>query len=184
MHELVQRNDGTLGVSLPETIEQSFQKALQLTPVARQGSLLSNDSMMTIDAEDGFGWAELAEMKETCLFRTRISWEEQTQAVGLMIHADSELRKWCQLRLELKHGRIVMDRYNRADGDQFYIDERPITFTGNSAEVKLIVSGNIMLVYVDDVALASRCYEIDTGSIGIFTEYGKMICTDSEFLIQ
>ena len=60
----------------------------------------------------------------------------------------------------------------------------PITFTGNSAEIKLTVSGNIMLVYVDDVALASRCYEIGTGSVGVFAEYGKIICTDTELLIQ
>ena len=101
-----------------------------------------------------------------------------------MIHTDSELQKWCQLRLEVFHGRIVMDRYNRVDGDQYYLDERPVTFTGNSAEIKLVVSGNVMLVYVDDVALASRCYEIGTGSIGVFTEYGKIVCTDTELLIQ
>ena len=46
------------------------------------------------------------------------------------------------------------------------------------------MSGNIMLVYVDDVALVSRCYEIETGSIGIFAEYGKISCTNMELLKQ
>ena len=52
VHELVQREDGTLGVRMPDTIEQSFT--------------------------------------------------------------------------EEKNGRILMDRYNRIDGDQYYLDERPV----------------------------------------------------------
>lgn len=184
VHELKQREDGTLGVKLPETIEQSFQKALALTPIKRQGSLSGNNRKLEIGAKDGFGWTELGEMKETCLFRTKISWEEQPQAAGVMIHADAELRKWCQLRLEFKHGKIVMDRYNRVDGDQYYVDERPVIFYGNCVEVKLVVSGNIMLVYVNDVALTSRCYEIGTGSVGIFAEYGTVHCSDTQLLMQ
>ena len=82
VHELVQREDGTLGVRMPDTIEQSF--------------------------------------------------------------------------MEEKNGRILMDRYNRIDGDQYYLDERPVRFTKNSVKVSLMVSGNIMLVYVIEVALVSR----------------------------
>ena len=58
--------------------------------------------------------------------QTTLSWSEGTEAVGLMIHTDDELRKWCQLRLEVRHGKILMDRYNRVDGDQYYLDERPV----------------------------------------------------------
>ena len=184
VHELVQREGGSLGVKLPETIEKSFQEKLLMNPVERQGSLSDGDGVVEVRAEDGFGWAELGSLEETCLFRTMVSWDDETQAVGLMIHTDPELKQWCQLRLELKHGKILMDRYNRVDGDQSYLDERPISFKGNCAEVKLVVSGNIMLVYVDDVALVSRCYEIGTGSIGIFAEYGKISCTNMELLKQ
>lgn len=184
VHELVQRQDGTLGVKLPEKIEQSFKTPLSINGVARQGSFNEDAGKIEVFAEDGFGWAELGELRETCIFRTRITWDEKTQAAGLMIHADADLKKWCQLRLEVHRGRIEMDRYNRVDGDQYYLDERPIVFKENSAQVKLVVSGNIMLVYVDDVALAARCYEIGVGSIGIFTEYGKVTCTDTELLVQ
>ena len=101
-----------------------------------------------------------------------------------MIHADQALEKWCQLRLEINRGRILVDRYNRVDGDQQYLDERPIRFQSNSAQVKLVISGNIMLVYVDDVALTSRCYEIGRGEIGMFVEYGTAACTNSKLLMQ
>ncbi|WP_286080449.1 hypothetical protein [Parablautia intestinalis] len=184
VHELTLRADGSLGVKLPEKIEKSFNTPLSIWPTERQGSLSGDADKIEVCAEDGFGWAELGKLKEICMFQTTITWEEGTRAAGLMIHADADLKKWCQLRLEFKHGRIEMDRYNRVDGDQQYLDERPVTFKGNSAQVKLVVSGNIMLVYVDDVALTARCYEIGVGSIGIFTEYGKIVCTDTQLLEQ
>ena len=124
-----------------------------------QGSFREDPEGITGDVPDGFGWAALGSLEETCLFRTTISWKEGTEAVGLMIHADAALEKWCQLRLEVRHGKILMDRYNRVDGDQSYQDERPVTFHKNKAEITLVVSGNIMLVYVDDVALTSRSTE-------------------------
>ena len=47
-----------------------------------------------------------------------------------------------------------------------------------------MVSGNIMLAYEEDVALVSRCYEIGTGDIGIFVEYGKVCCSQIHLLEQ
>ena len=175
---------GSLGVRLPETIGDSFRKELPVTLSPRQGSFAEDKEGLTGSVPDGFGWAGLGMLKETCLLQTTLSWSEGTEAVGLMIHTDDELRKWCQLRLEVRHGKILMDRYNRVDGDQYHLDERPVAFRDNKAEVKLIVSGNIMLVYVDDVALACRCYEIGIGEVGIFVEYGNVRCTQTRLLEQ
>ena len=178
VHALEVRGDGTLGVKLPETIERSFCREVRPDPEPMQGAFSQSDEKLTLTSEDGFGWAKLFALPETCLFEAKISWTEGTEAVGLMIHTDPNLEKWCQLRLEIRRGRILMDRYNRVDGDQSYLDERPIGFQNDSARVKLVVSGNIMLVYVDDVALTSRCYEIGSGDLGIFAEYGTAICRD------
>ena len=59
-----------------------------------------------------------------------------------------------------------------------YLDERRISFGDKKAEVRLIVSGNIMLAYVNDIALATRCYSLQNGGIGLFTECGKSRWTD------
>ena len=75
-------------MKLPETIEKSFQEKLLMNPVERQGSLSDGDGVVEVRAEDGFGWAELGSLEETCLFRTMVSWDDETQAVGLMIHTD------------------------------------------------------------------------------------------------
>ncbi len=184
VHELVQRPDGTLGVGMVKEIEESFQEKVPMSMIERQGAWSGTD-MIQGESKDGFGWAEIGRLSDTSLFETTIEWEEGTKAVGLMIHtSDEKLEKWCQLRLEITHNKIVMDRYNRIDGEQYYMDERPVIFQGNKATVKLIVSGSIMLAYVGDVALSTRCYSVDPGSVGIFVEYGKVNCIDTKLLGQ
>ena len=102
-----------------------------------------------------------------------------------MIHASGEkLERWCQLRLELTHQKIVMDYYNRIDGDQSYIDERPVRFRDGEARVQLLVSGTIMQVYVDDVALTTRCYSVQSDLIGVFTEYGTVSCIQPRLMAR
>ena len=65
-----------------------------------------------------------------------------------------------------------MERYDQINGDQMYLDERRIRFDKNEAKVQLIVSGNILLAYVNDTALTTRCYSLQDGGIGLFVECG------------
>lgn len=184
VHELVQRPDGSLGVKMPDGIRASFSRELPLHAVPRQGELRGEEEGVSVEAADGFGWAELGTLEETCLFEAELSWDEGTEAVGLMLHADGGLRAWCQLRLEIRNGRVLLDRSNRADGDQYYLDERPVRFAGNRAGVRVVVSGNIIEAYVEDTALSVRCYEIGEGAAGIFAEYGRVYCKEARLLAQ
>ena len=185
VHELVQRPDNTLGVKMPDAIRNAFNYLSPIHAEVRSGDWEVTEKI-TGNCAYGFGWMKLGELSGDVLFEGKVSWKEDTQAVGLMIHTvdsacDSgkiRLSKWCQMRIEPGHGRIAVERYDQIDGDQMYLDERRISFRDRQAEVRLIVSGNIMLVYVNDVALATRCYSIKNGGIGLFTECGKSQWTD------
>lgn len=173
VHELVQRNDGTLGVKLPDKIRSVFKRQIPLAYQRKDGTP-GEDCFHEI-CEEGFCWRQIGNLSKTVLFEGVVSWKEGTQAVGLMLHtAGSRLEKWCQLRIEPYHGRIAMERYNQIDGDQMYVDERRIQFNKNEATVLLLVSGNIMLAYINDTALTTRCYSVSDGGIGIFVECGEM----------
>lgn len=185
VHELVQRPDNTLGVKMPDAVRNAFSESLPVHAEVRSGDWEVTEKI-TGNCRYGFGWIKLGELSGVVLFEGKVSWEENTQAVGVMLHtvdcvSDSgkvRLSKWCQLRIEPYHGRIAIERYNQIDGDQMYPDERRISFSGKTAEIRLIVSGNIMLAYVNDTALATRCYSLENGGIGLYTECGSSRWTD------
>lgn len=174
VHELIQKSNGDLGVRMPTAIYKSFQTACCLETVKMQGQW-ENQPQISGNVQDGFGWVQLGKMEEECLIDTVLSWESGTRAVGVMFHVDGAMMaEWCQLRLEITHGKFILDRYNKIDGDQFFIEERPIQYQDNRARIQIIVSGNIIVAYVDDVALCSRCYDVSVGYAGVFVEYGTV----------
>lgn len=44
----------------------------------------------------------------------------------------------------------------------------------NEADIKVVVSGNIIIIYVNDTALATLAYGYEPGSLGLFVEHGKL----------
>ena len=174
VHELIQKSGGALGVKLPDTIRSSFTRE---KPVAGQEVRCSR--------ADGFAWARLGQIEGMCLFETRLTWEPGTAAAGLMFHVNGEhMEIWYQLRLEPERRRILLDRWDRTDGDQSYEEERPLTFTDNTAVVRLITDQNVVLIYVDTVALSARSYDVSAGAVGVFAEYGTVQASEIRLLGQ
>ena len=93
-----------------------------------------------------------------------------------MFHIDGEkMEQWCQLRLELSHNRIALEKSGKTEKDQFFDEERPIHFREDQyAEITVLTSNDIIVVYVDDVALCGRCYNYSVGNAGVFVEYGEV----------
>ena len=50
------------------------------------------------------------------------------------------------------------------------------------AEITLLTSNDIVVVYVDDVALCGRCYAYTAGHTGVFVEYGEVQIDEFEVL--
>ena len=172
-HELMQKENGELEVKPLETVVNAYREKVELIPHGEQGEW-KIDSIITGEEQQGFGWCELGELKPECMFETDVILEIGTRYVGIMLHTeDRNLSKWCQLRLECCRNRMVMDRFNRRDGDQSYIEERPVDFKDNKAHIQIFMSGNIIVSYVNGTALASRCYSTGIGGIGVFVENGK-----------
>lgn len=183
VHELVQRKNGELGVKMPDTIRQAFTRPLERNVVVKRGEW-NTQKTISGKAAAGFGLIELSPMKNVCLIKATLKWTKGTQAVGIMFHTDGErMEQWCQLRLELSHNRISLERSGKTEKDQFFDEERPIRFREDQcAEIKVLTSNDIIVVYVDDVALCGRCYHYSVGNAGVFVEYGEVQVKEFEVL--
>ncbi|WP_372632608.1 hypothetical protein [Cohnella sp.] len=179
VHELIQRDDGLLGVKPPETIRGHFRHMSELKPTPRLGEWTVNAE--TIGREPyGFGWLELGPMPAECLIRARLSWSEETIACGLMLRTSGDkLNKWCQVRIEPRRRRLVFDRSNKFDNDHHFIEERYFDCGDvREAELTIIASGNVIVIYANDTALAARAYDFEPGSAGLFVESGEVRCAE------
>lgn len=175
VHELVQRKNGELGVKMPDTIRQAFTSPLERNVVVKRGEW-DTGKIISGKAAAGFGLIELSLMKNVCLIKATLKWTKDTHAVGIMFHIDGEkMEQWCQLRLELSHNRIALEKSGKTEKDQFFDEERPIHFREDQyAEITVLTSNDIIVVYVDDVALCGRCYNYSVGNAGVFVEYGEV----------
>lgn len=175
VHELVQRKNGELGVKMPDTIRHAFTSPLERNVVVKRGEW-DTGKIISGKAAAGFGLIELSPMKNVCLIKATLKWTKDTHAVGIMFHIDGEkMEQWCQLRLELSHNRIALEKSGKTEKDQFFDEERPIHFREDQyAEITVLTSNDIIVVYVDDVALCGRCYNYSVGNAGVFVEYGEV----------
>lgn len=175
VHELVQRKNGELGVKMPDTIRQAFTSPLERNVVVKRGEW-DTGKIISGKAAAGFWLIELSPMKNVCLIKATLKWTKDTHAVGIMFHIDGEkMEQWCQLRLELSHNRIALEKSGKTEKDQFFDEERPIHFREDQyAEITVLTSNDIIVVYVDDVALCGRCYNYSVGNAGVFVEYGEV----------
>ncbi|KWX86664.1 hypothetical protein AMQ83_17685 [Paenibacillus riograndensis] len=181
VHELVQRPDGTLGVMPVTSVEQSFDRSLVLEPKVHLGEWNGTTSITGIERY-GFGWQELVQLPMHALLQADVDWEPGTGAFGFMLHRGGEqLEKWCQVRIEPERGRLIFDRSNKFHDDYHYIEERPLFLkVGELVRIKVIISGNIIVAYANDVALAARAYDFPAGGAGLFIENGEAVFTNVE----
>lgn len=182
VHQLVPRENGELGVKIPDTILQSFSKRISLEQIPKSGFWKCSSKTGTADlltegvSKDGFGWIQLGAMKNVCLIKARLQWTEGTHAVGIMFHVSGDkMNQWCQLRLELGHDRMVLERSGKTEKDQFFEETRPVHFKEDrTVQIFILTSNDIVAAYVDDVALCGRCYGFIPGNAGVFAEYGSV----------
>lgn len=182
VHTLMQRPDGTLGVCPVPAVESYFSCPQALKPIAVRGKWNFSSDIENAGVT-GFSWARMGNLTDFCFVRTQVEWDDQTSACGLMLHVENDhLEKWCQVRLEVKRGRVIVDRFDRFDGDQSYIDERFVRLGGKRAEIRVILSGNIIVTYVNDVAISVRSYSTPVGAFGVFAEDGSARFIDTRLL--
>ncbi len=184
VHQLIQRKNGSLGVTLPETVYKSFDKQQPLAFSALTGQFSEHDGEISGCSEAGRAEAKTAELNGPCLYEADIAWSAGTRRVGILIAEDESMHKWCQLVLDLRRHRFYVDQYFRIDGDQSFIEERPFEYMDYRVHVKMVLSGNIQLFYVNDTALSSRCYDFEPKLTGTFVEEGSVTVSGQRLITR
>jgi beta-fructofuranosidase len=183
IHELVRRTDGELGVAPVDALLQAFSMR-PAEPIPVIGEWKIQDERMWFGGQ-GLGWLVLGEMDDTCLLDITVDLDTDAEEIGVVMRAGTNLEAGYHLRLEPGRRRFVFDRRPHrisipfdAASDRAYVDapdheiERPLRSDDGAARVRIIADGSALIVYVNDVALSTRGYDLVDGAWGLLAAGG------------
>ncbi len=183
VHEVHQAKDGELYVTVPDTVDQAFNKQARFSLDTKVGDLKISDSEVQVNAQGSFAAAAAGLMPDRCKIETTIQFEPNTRGCGLMLRASDDLESVYYVRLEPQNNRLVFDSWPRgthhpitsADGP-FMLDlERQIELNPNQpVELKVFVDGTVAVIYAaGKIALSTRLYNLPKGKWGVFVNEGS-----------
>lgn len=182
-HKLVVREDGSLGTQPLTTVLDQFSG--EVTRVRPRAGNWSSEAGLTCSTSSGFAWCELGEVGEKSQLTIDVDLASGAEEYGLAIRASGDCSKAFLVRFEPKFGRFVFDRRPHRidvpfdwDSDRSYVDaadfdlERPLPVTNGVVTVRVIVDGSAITIYVGDVAMTTRGYDLDAGQYVAYAANG------------
>ena len=166
-HELIQREDGTLGVRAPQTFAQRFTVEKPFQAAKKSGKVTIQDNNITLSAEEGsFALADLGTRPATMILECDVTFDEDGR-VGFAFGTGDEVESFYALCLDDGRDLLHYEGYQLSQLELF--DATAYThldFSANETHhVTLVCENEIVVMYVDDMkALSSRISRSTNGA--------------------
>ena len=164
-HEVYQREDGTLGCAMPDTVRAAFVEGENLEDVTLAAAASRQEKVLREDGGDFFK------------LELDVSFQEGTSTFGLRFYGNQETGESYQYLFHVGENRVIFEKSpNWPWPDEQNIgQERPIHLEpGKTYHVDLIVDGTIATLYVDGVALNARAYRKFGTAVSAFATDGTV----------
>lgn len=149
-HEVYQREDGTLGVKIPDTVNEAFGA----------NEAISDMCMKTIDTREEKVLCH--DMGTIAKFESTLTFAEGTREFAIKFYEDEKTGVAYEFRFYVEENKFVFNKCPNYPWYQcFNIGlERPIRLeSGQKYQIQLIVDDDIATIYVNGTALNARFYE-------------------------
>ena len=173
-HELVQHEDGSLGVRAPQTFDTVFTQEKPFKAVKKEGDVKVKDNAIALKANDGAcALADMGTRVPTMILECDVKVDGGGRA-GFAFGGSEADETYTALCLDAGRGQLHYEGYQIADLAQM----DPVVYTSfdfSSAEthhVTLVCENEIVITYIDDAkALSTRIrHSIDGAHIGVFAD--------------
>ena len=173
-HQLVQREDKTLGVKAPDTLADYFTMDKIVPAVPLTDGVEIDGNNITLTAEEGaYALADMGTRPATMTLECDVTLDEEG-VVGFAFGGSDKDETYTALCLDARQNLLHYEGYEIEDLRQ--MDPMAVTkfdFTkADTHHVKLVCENEIVVLYIDDVkALSSRItHSVDGAHIGVFAD--------------
>lgn len=164
-HEVYQREDGTLGVKIPDTVWDAFIDREKIPD-------------FTVESEGGRkGRTVKAHCGQLYSFEADVTFAEGTKAFGIRCYENEETEESYQFIFQCNENRYICEKNPNWPWFTYMAQgaERPIELVpGRKYNIRLIVDDTIATIYVDGVALNARMYTKPGEALSIFASEGSV----------
>ena len=181
-HELVQHDDGTLGVKAPEQFDTYFTQTKPFKAVKKQGNVkIKNNNVDLESKDDTYALADFGTRPASMTLECDVTFDEGMYA-GFAFGGSENDPSYTALCLDSERNLIHYEGYEIDQLAQF--DPQAVTkFDFSKSEthhVKLVCENEVVVLYIDDEkALSSRIAQgTNGGHIGVFADGGKASFTN------
>jgi beta-fructofuranosidase len=176
VHEVFQRDDGTLAVREPESIRAAWGAGEPLQVEGKTGEV-------RLDRADGMAIAYADSLAPKAYRMSgKVSFTEGTRELGLLLRADPESDTAYGLFFSPAMNRLRFDALPEPHWNQFRtrgLDRLTPMMPGRPMDWSLIVDDTVATLYVDgQVALSTRMYSLKGTRLGFFCQHGAASFAD------
>ena len=180
VHQLVQQEDGTLGVSPPEAVDHAFSTVQPPEFLPLTGDWQIGGTSACVDSPYGYSSMLMNVVPDCCKLEMDVSYENAPREFGIALQVDPDFAMGYYLLFEPNRNRIQYKTGLRMyeDGGKMFPyeveQERPFAWqAGKKHHVRIFVQDSILLLYVDDlVALGTRMFDRKGFRFGLFASDG------------
>ena len=174
VHELVQHEDGTLGLKAPDAYDDYFTVNKSVSVAAVQGNVDVTNSGVTLTGEEGvYALADMGTRPATMTLECDVT-IGQDGCAGFAFGGSANDESWTALCLDGRTGQLHYEGYTLENIDT--MDPMAVTrfnFERNSTHhLTLVCENEIVILYIDgEKALSSRIGHSTNGAhIGVFAD--------------
>lgn len=164
-HEVYQREDGTLGVKIPDTVWNAFKNREKIENFAIDSKGTRTERIIKNHCGDIFS------------VEADITFTEGTRAFGIRCYNNPETEQSYQYIFNCNENRYICEKNPNWPWFEYLSQgsERPLDLVpGKKYNIRLIVDDTIGTIYVDGVALNARLYTKPGDALGIFVSEGQI----------
>lgn len=162
-HEVYQRQDGSLGVRIPDTVWEAFGTRKSIPDVRLESPYARMEKVLAKECGDLYS------------FEADITFSEGTRSFGIRVLENEETAQSYQYIFPVGENKYVFEKNPNWPwfGCMNIGLERPIILqAGETYHVRMILDDTIVTLYVNGVALNSRIYEKPGDALSIFVTDG------------
>ena len=162
VHQLIQRDDGTLSVTIPKSINDTFK------PIKSCSHTLENTEGRVV--------LPVFKHEDICRIDAKISFAKGTRQFGIILNHNPETDQGYQYSFYPDKNIIEFDHVSTLINNNGLT--RPVSFD-NIINITIIIDKDICTAYINnDVALTSRMCNKQGDCISLFVSDGKADFTD------